>query len=133
MQVLIAEMLMITTRMRHQTFQPWMTPCVFNLNLADPDSETGPGLFAGFGLLTSLKPLGTVKTSSFLFVRFSSPSSFSGSLFRTNRNNSMREMSTRPDTLNGVEKRRILRHDCAVRIELEPVATGQLDLKTANY
>ncbi len=45
----------------------------------------------------------------------------------------MREMSTRSDTLNGVEKRRILRQDGAVRIELEPVATGLLDLKTANY
>ena len=106
---------------------------MFKRSVADPDPETCPGLFAGFGLLTSLKPLGTVATSSFVFVRFSSPSSFSGSLFRTNRNNSMREMSTRSDTLNGVEKRRILCKDGAVRIELEPVAAGMLDLKTANY
>lgn len=45
----------------------------------------------------------------------------------------MRAIDARPDTLNGVEKRRILRRDGAVRIEQEPVATGLFDLKTANY
>lgn len=45
----------------------------------------------------------------------------------------MRAIDARPGTLNGVEKRRILRHDGAVRIEREPVATGLFDLKTANY
>lgn len=84
-------------------------------------------------LLTSLKSLGTLNPSSFFFVRFSSPVSLSGTLFWTHRNNSMRAIDARPDTLNGVEKRRIVRHDGAVRIEQEPVATGSFDLKAANY